>query len=729
MSHRTQANSLSRRFQTTLLWITSAAWLGAAAVHGQTNADSPEAGTWNWFSTSDSDYTKSEEQRPREGTVLTNAAQIRSLTAEEAGRNYRVELRGTIVAEPANSDRLVLVDVTAGIYVHGPAARTNDLRRGDLVEIGGVTDPGEFAPFVSVIRVRKLGTGVIPPPRPVSFEQLISGGFDAQWVEVFGVVRRCEALDAGQNTMLDVATGGGRLAVKVIGRLNPEKLVDSEVRLPGVSFYQVNRSRQVISPLLVVPGGTEFAIEKPAPENPYRTPLLTSGSLLRFAPQGAYGHRVHLRGTVIHQVPGEMLWIRDASGGLRIETIHAGNVRPGDQVQVLGFPARGKYTPMLEDSVFRKVGSGPEPEPVVLATNISGAVNHDANLVQLSATLTGKELATEGWALLLKTGETMFRALLRHPAQQPLPESWLPGSRVQLTGIVAVRSDASSEITGVAQPHTSEILLRSIDDLRVIQPPPWWTWERTVWLLGGIACALILTIAAVIWAAKKRLREQAVQRALAEAEFAAILSERNRMAREIHDTLAQGLSAISMQLELAKSSLPASQESACRSVEQAHQLVRDSLAEARNSIWNMRSQVLETKNLPLAISGILQQLTSGTPIQGRFQSTGALRRLPPVTENNLLRIGQEAITNAVTHARASHIDVKLEFLPKEIRLSVADDGHGFDTENPPRSESGFGLRGMRERAAELGGTLLVKSRPGAGTALTLSVPAVPQHLH
>ena len=157
-------------------------------------------------------------------------------------------------------------------------------------------------------------------------------------------------------------------------------------------------------------------------------------------------------------------------------------------------------------------------------------------------------------------------------------------------------------------------------------------------------------------------------------------------------------------------------------LDEARDPARSSLADARNSIWNMRSQVLETGDLATALRGILKHLTDGRGIAAKVRVKGQARRLAPVTENNLLRIGQEAITNAASHARASEIGVLLEFEPQQLRLSVTDDGCGFDPAQPPLSEGGFGIVGMRERAAELHASLQVLSKPGQGTVVSLCLP-------
>jgi len=207
---------------------------------------------------------------------------------------------------------------------------------------------------------------------------------------------------------------------------------------------------------------------------------------------------------------------------------------------------------------------------------------------------------------------------------------------------------------------------------------------------------------------------------MAEAEFAAVFNERNRIAREIHDTLAQGLTAISVNLDLAWRRV-AEESEAKEPLSDARSLTRASLSNVRSAIWNMRSQVLETGDLATALSGILKTMHGGDHIKSELRVVGIPRRLAPVTENNILRIGQEAITNAARHAQAKHIEVVLAFDERSLRLSITDDGKGFDSSHPPKSKGGFGLIGMRERAVIVRGKLTVSSEVGKGTTITLEV--------
>jgi ligand-binding sensor domain-containing protein/signal transduction histidine kinase len=234
---------------------------------------------------------------------------------------------------------------------------------------------------------------------------------------------------------------------------------------------------------------------------------------------------------------------------------------------------------------------------------------------------------------------------------------------------------------------------------------------QTYWFYA--LCAL--GIALIGWQLY-RFRVRQVKR-----QFAAVLDERNRIAREIHDNLAQDILGISVQLELVSRTMPGGEEAARSHLDRARILVRSSIAEARRYVWDLRSQALESNDLPAALNETARRLTAETGVQAQVQVSGTFRPLTPLVESNLLRIGQEAINNAVKHARANRILVNLKFDSKHVQLSVRDDGHGFDVEK--QSKNGhFGLVGMHERAEQMGGTLLIRSGPGEGTEVVVDVP-------
>jgi ligand-binding sensor domain-containing protein/signal transduction histidine kinase len=207
------------------------------------------------------------------------------------------------------------------------------------------------------------------------------------------------------------------------------------------------------------------------------------------------------------------------------------------------------------------------------------------------------------------------------------------------------------------------------------------------------------------------------------ARYGAVLQERNRIAREIHDNLAQEILGISVQLEIVARTLATAPDAARTHLDRARALVRSSVAEARRYVWDLRSQSLDERDLPAALAEMTRRLTAESGVQTQFSVGGTFRPLAPQVENNLLRIGQEAVGNAVRHAQAKTVTVSLDFGAREVRLEVKDDGRGFDAATYDGGRGGhFGLVGMRERAEQMGGTAHVKSEPGAGTEVVVRVP-------
>ena len=201
---------------------------------------------------------------------------------------------------------------------------------------------------------------------------------------------------------------------------------------------------------------------------------------------------------------------------------------------------------------------------------------------------------------------------------------------------------------------------------------------------------------------------------------AAILEERTRMARDIHDTLAQGFTGVVVQMEAAEDALgDQDSEEAMRHICRARQLARESLGEARRSVHALRPQALEKAGFWDALRGIIRNTTLGTPLQTGFRLEGDVRELPPQIEENLLHIGQEALTNALKHAQATRFETRLAFEPNAVCLELCDNGNGFVANG---ANGGFGLIGMRERVEQIGGTLTVTSARGEGTKIVAIAP-------
>jgi signal transduction histidine kinase len=242
----------------------------------------------------------------------------------------------------------------------------------------------------------------------------------------------------------------------------------------------------------------------------------------------------------------------------------------------------------------------------------------------------------------------------------------------------------------------------------VIRPP----FYRKLWFLG-LAIILLAGVSFAIY----KMRVRAIR-----SQFDAILAERTRIAREIHDTLAQDFVGVSTQLELTAHLLAQSQVLEARQqVDRTRHLVREGLADARRSIWDLRAASTEG-TLPMRLTHLAEQ-SSTEHLKTDINIGGTYRTLAPSLENEVFRIAQEAFANVVRHAKAAHAMINLRYHPNELTLTISDNGIGFDaTDTTLPGKGHFGLQGMRERAKQIGGELSMKSSPESGTTVTLTVP-------
>ena len=430
-------------------------------------------------------------QPPAPAGELRTADQVRGLTPEQAARKTPVHLEGVVTFFDENLYSRFVQDDTAGIYLQ--ATNLPPLTAGQMIEVEGVTGPGEYAPIIVATQVRILGEGKLPAPKLVSVEQLVSGQEDSQFVEAVGIVRAVRFEEESKHYLIDVVTGGERFTayIKQLPVSQPEELVDSIVKVRGVCSTLFNRQRQLFGFRLLVPRPADLVIEKPAPGNPFAIPAQTIESLLRFTPQGTFGHRVKVVGTVAYQEPGRALFIQDEKNGLYAQTRQRTPVQAGDRVEVLGFTAKGEYTPMLQDAFYRKIATGtaPEPDRIDLDETLKGT--HDCRLVRLEANLLDRTQRGREQFLVLETGGFIFHGYLGQNESGVGFAHAQNGSAVAVTGVCLIER-GSGWIAGEGwRANSFRLLLRSPRDVVVLKAPPWWT-QVNLLLTVGILSVVVL---------------------------------------------------------------------------------------------------------------------------------------------------------------------------------------------------------------------------------------------
>jgi signal transduction histidine kinase len=662
--------------------------------------------------------------------VLRTIQAIRALSQDEGAKGYPVRVRAVVTHFDEQADTgLIIHDGELGQFVVPPrnphtVGAWRDLRRGDLIEIEGRTERGGFAPNVQPALIRRLGRGALPTAKRIAFASLSTGRHDCDYVEIVGVVQRTwRSPDSQMHTLfaeLSVEDGVVRVAFWDYTAADLERFVDARVRLRGNIGTLFGRTEQLRGVSLFGGSTSDVELLEAAPD-PFSLPTRTIRSIYNYSAAGEVNRRIRVKGVVTGYIPGRSvdisdftstatfryvrhaLYVDDGTGGARIETEQSQRVTPGTVVEIAGFPAVTPAKPILANAIFRIAGRASQPAPVTIGAASILTPDNDAALVRMEGHFLSLLTSPTQRTLVLKTGETVFDAVLDADTSTGTLDRIRPGSLIAVAGVYSYQW---------GPPPLFRLFLRSPDDVRVIKEASWWTLRHSavmVSMLAFVACGFGL------WghAASKRKRQQ----------YQAVLNERTRVARELHDTLEQGLAGIALQLEAVAGSFNASPEAARQSLDVARQMLRYSQEEARRSVMDLRSQALESRDLAGALDDLARQMTHGTNAVAQVDVEGQVKRLDVSDEHHLLRIGLEALANALKHSGARHITIKLRFGADTTELLVQDDGCGLphDTSNQPGTH--FGLLGIRERVDKLGGVLHIAGAPGSGTQLSVTIPS------
>jgi signal transduction histidine kinase len=653
--------------------------------------------------------------------LCTTVSQIKHLTSEQAARGCPVRLQAVVVY--CNALRQVTVhDSKDGIYV----VRTNTavpLRQGQLIEVIGITRWIGYAPRVEASVIKVLGEGALPPPRHLPYDWLVSGREDCQWVEVRGIVRSLVPISA-KECYAYLSVEGNRLQVHLSNILLKDwlNLIDATVRIRGVLGSNRNNKRQIIAPLIWATP-KDITVEEFADGDPFALSVRPVATLLQFMPEGTPNRRVKVAGVVAYHRPGNAVFIRDASRGLQIQSPEKTPLKPGDLVEAVGFQAMGEYSPVLEDVIYRKVASQSAPRPANITIKQALEGEHDADLVAIEGNLLDAFNGLDESIFVLQSEGMVFNAHLAQDGKQPLAVPPAKGSRLRVTGICLVQGTERIK-SDTSIPKSFRLLVRAPEDIHLLKGPRWWTPARLGWALGILS---LVALAGWFWviSLRQQVREQTgVIRQKVHQE--AVMQERHRMAREIHDTLVQGFAAISLQLEAIRDKLPPLTDGFMRHLDLAHRLARESLTEARRSIWALHSDTIAAAGFVESLTASVKTITDGTGIQTSILTQGDVCSLPAEVENNLLYIGREAVINAVKHAAPKQITMELCRGDRSLSLLVRDDGAGFDARQGENGvvvdHRGFGLISLHERAEQIGAELKIESRRGEGTTILVNLP-------
>lgn len=653
--------------------------------------------------------------------ILTSAEQVQRLTRSEAGRGWPARIRGVITCDaPELNYANVIQDETRGLFFYWGTAVTGSTaskrpRLGEYWEIRGRAEPGQFAPVVRAQEMIRLGQGQLPAPLHPTWDQLMSGALDTQYVELTGIITSV------QSNVVSLLTHGGKIRVEFGDLTEPElrRYENSLVRMRGCLLakwesltHQVRLGEVRLASATIIPISSGML-------DPFLAPLKSVQDLLLYDLQAGAFQRVKMTGQIVFERNGEHFMMAGTNGVRFIARELVGHISAA-LVEVVGIPELGGPSPILREAIVRRLGVAPLPEPTLLPADELLTAGHDATRVRIQAVLVGVRQAGGDEILDLQLGGRSFSARLAGGRQPPL--FLAPGSQLELTGVYAALIGGHG--TG-QNPGAFELLLDSTTAVRVIARPPWWTPGRMLAVLGGLVAVLIL---AALWITQLRQRVEErtkqLEREIHEREQAeqqrAMAEERSRIARDLHDDLGSSLTEISV---LASTGLRPT-DGALRSPALFNSIANKShrLVTALDAIvWAIDPKENTLQSLADYLAGYVGDYIAATDVKCRFKIPVEFPRvtLDGKLRHELFLVVKEALHNVVRHAQASEVEFQVAAIGGNLEVVVTDNGRGFD---PSATHAGHGLKNFTDRMARLGGQCVVSSHPGEGSTVRFRLP-------
>ncbi|MBK1878481.1 histidine kinase [Pelagicoccus mobilis] len=701
-----------------------------------------------------------EEESPPQ--PLRNIAEITALSDNLAGRQLSIDVTGVVTAaEPSWQGQFFVQDPTGGVWVEYYGNATPPI--GSLIKITGQSHPGAFAPIIAAPQWSILETVPLPTAKTVNIDDLVLGVYDGQRVELKGIVRAVK--QEGSRYILTVAAAGHRLEVWVPVELikSPESLIASTIAVRGTTATHYNQDlRHLTGVGIYTTRSEDFEIIALEENDPFHSAIIPIKRVAQHRPGMGSDKRIRISGTVTHKGFGPRLFIQDESAGLRIMSSKSSNINVQDHVEVIGFLEFENHLPVLNDAILRKTSASRQvidPNPVPIA-ELKRGLHHGEYIV-----LDGRVLDRTSRPILDATGNSIgnsttwlvqgedlsFTIEYASVADSPIQTVAPIGSLISAQGVCFSVIEEPVELKSV------QLLLSELGQIQIIKSPSWLTPTRLLIGLAILGSLLMLAMAWLLTVSKKNARlkvlvnekqeaqnllqvandtlEQKVEerskqlqvemsaRKEARVQFKAVIAERTRLARDLHDTLEQALTGIALQLETANKLFSTSEKKAQTHISLARRWLSQSQIELRNSIWDLRSRELEQFDLAQALKQSVERLADSMGLKANFATNGEKRPLAEILEENVLRIGQEAMTNVAKHSKATEVWVELSYSDKELNLKIRDNGIGFEAKSKHTSPvNHYGLLGMKERANRISGSFKIESQAEIGTTLYLTTP-------
>ncbi len=647
------------------------------------------------------------------GGTLTLVATANGINLEDITSPRPFDFTGTVLI--VGKSQFSFSDESGGTYIFAEAPTLGQLRQWDVIRVKGemlVADVDKTRRFVAH-EVSIIRHGSTIPPVNATAQEINAGKFDFKFVRIRGVFSSCVADEAAPGYFWAalrsptvsclLAIDADALKSRAIG-----ELTDAEVEIVGLPM-SIPGFRLSLGKCVRVYTADDISVLKPPPPNPLHAQPLSE--------QSDTSHRQRISGDVV-AVAHDHFFVKTGIGRI-IKVIPAAGEhmpRSDESVEVAGFREYVPYWLCLSEAIVRSLGKAAgtqqeQTQPATIADLFSDASGRKRVTTYLTGhriTLCGKVASATEDEMELSDGENSVYVMLG-AVRDKISEIPKVGSTMEVTGLCWSEFHNKYEADTFPTFRRFAIYPHDASDISTIASPPWWTPFRLVLLILGLVALLTVSAAwnvALNRKAERRgreLYEERASHAIAEKR----VEERTRLAVELHDSLSQTLSGVSMQMDVGETDTAKTLLKACQ-------------GELRRCLWDLRSRTFEEKDMTEAIERTLEPHAVGARISVRFNVPR--ERLSDSETHTILRIIRELAVNAIRHGKATEIKVTGECHGGLISFSVADNGCGFDPAVAPGPKEGhFGLLGIHERLKEFGGSIDLESAPGKGAKVNVKL--------
>ena len=677
-----------------------------------------------------------------EAAAVTNAADLARSTLAEDGPRFSFDLPARLTHVLANRAdgvvELAVEDDTGAAVVFGPAWQLPpDLVPGSRIRMTGKSAVGNNTiPLFSDIA--PAGRGPAPALREASCQEVLSGACDWRPVRVSGTVRDVFYSELNPDWVVlvvsdrDVALSASTPATG-LDLSQIEALTDARVSIAGVCLPRDGSSRRHVGRVFHFAGMSALQVLTPGTKDPFDKPPLDDLEQLSPAELARLG-RHRATGRVLSSWPGGNVLLKTARGRI-VHVELAKDVRPaaGSYAEVAGFPESNLYCLNLTRAIWREAPAldiPPERVRGLSAREIRHAAEgrswfdpaFHGRRVRMRGVVRGVP-GPENPGTILHVEDGAFLFPVEIGAVSNLLGRVEANSTIEITGTCVMDTENWKPNMVFPQIKGFTVVVDDPAGIRVLARPPWWTTGRLMGVIGILLAALGGIFAwnrALNRLAERRGREL-LQAQIGEVQADLKKEERTRLAVELHDALAQSITGASMQIDAAYDLRGEAPEEMLDHLEFAAKTLKSCRDELRNCLWDLRSQALEETDMTRAVLRTLQPHLGDVQFTARFNVPR--KKFSDNTAHAVLCIVRELVVNALHHGKATEIRVAGSDDADAIRFSVRDNGLGFTPgECPGVLQGHFGLQGIRERVAKLGGHMEIESAPGRGTRISIGIP-------